>query len=257
MRKGARPSVNSNRMIIIAGWAHTPEDLSPLCALLSPKYDIQVTSTAKLFSTTDPAFQSLPPASQYAKALYGLVSKHKEPQVIVAWSMGALVAIEAVSKLSPTISRLILISGTARFCADADYPHGISEQNIRAMSASLQKRPEEILSGFFRDSMFPETDATQKIERKTRKALSLTPACLNDGLTYLRKNDLRNVLPGIHVPTLVIHGAQDKIIPVSASEFLAKNIPSSRLIVHQDTGHTLILDRPALIAEDIRTFMEE
>ena len=245
--------MSGNRMIIVAGWAHTTEDMAPLCSLLSGKYDIQATSTASLYSTIDPSLDSLPPASQYARALYGLISKAGEPPVIVAWSMGALVAVETIVKLSPRVSRLIIVSGTARFCGSDDYPHGVPEQNLRAMAANLVKQPDEVLTAFFHDAIFPETDRGQKVEKKTRKALSLSIECLRDGLSYLRHTDLRRKLSEIQAPTLIIHGKQDKIIPVSAGEFLNSNIRNSRLVIHEDEGHTLILDHPALIAEDIGT----
>jgi pimeloyl-[acyl-carrier protein] methyl ester esterase len=240
-------------MIIIAGWAHTAEDMSPLCSLLSGKYDIQATSTARLFSKADVSLQALQPGSQYARALHGIITRTGEPPIIVAWSMGALAAI---TELSARISRLIIISGTARFCAGDDYPQGIPEQNLRAMAASLASRPDEVLTAFFHDAIFPETVKSQEVEKKTRMALSLSREVLLDGLSYLRHADVRRDLPKIHVPTLVIHGRQDKIIPLSAGEFLKNHIVDSRLVIHENAGHTLILDQPAMIAENIRTFVE-
>ncbi|OGV66443.1 MAG: hypothetical protein A2283_06910 [Lentisphaerae bacterium RIFOXYA12_FULL_48_11] len=250
--------MKARRILLIAGWAHTAENLSPLCSLLSGKYDVQVTSTAKLLCASDPSLQTLPPASQYAKALYGLIGKTtNEAPVIVAWSMGALVAIEAIARLGLAASQLIIINGTAKFCADKDYTYGVPEQNIRAMIASLARKPEELLTTFFRDAMFPETGRSQEIERKTRAALSIPLETLKDGLSYLLRTDLRQILPEISVPTLIIHGRQDKIIPFAAGEFLKKNIPGSQMVIHDNTGHSLILDQPAMIVEDIHTYMEK
>ncbi|MDD4870691.1 MAG: alpha/beta fold hydrolase [Kiritimatiellae bacterium] len=246
----------NSRMIIITGWAHTAEDLSPLCSLLSPKYDIQTISTGKLFSMADINSQSLPPVSHYAKALQGLISRSSEPSVIVAWSMGALIAMEAITSLSLQINKLIIVSGTARFCASEDYPRGVPESNLRAMTVNITKKTDETLASFFRDAMFPETNNRQIVEQKIQRAMPLTIDCLRDGLVYLRQADLHLELSKIRVPTLIIHGREDKIIPVSAGEFLASNISNSRLVVHNDTGHTLILDHPALIAEDILSFVE-
>lgn len=246
----------SGRIIIIAGWAHAAEDLSALCSLLSAKYDVQATSTARLFSKVDPGLQSLPPASHYAKALSGIISRSKEPLTLVAWSMGAIVAIEAITKFSLKIRNLVLVNGTARFCAAADYPHGIPEKNLRAMTTGLTKRPDEILTSFFHDAIFPETDKTQIVEKKTRRALSQSIDCLRDGLVYLRRTDLRCELPKINTSTLIVHGNQDRIIPVSAGKFLHDNIADSHLVTHDNAGHTLMLDHPTMIAEDIRTFVE-
>jgi len=249
--------MKARKVLLIAGWAHTADDLLPLCSLLSRKYDIQATSTAKLFYTNEPSSHALPSASQYAKALYGLAEKTEESPIIVAWSMGALVAIEAVTKLKLSVSRLILVNGTARFCADKDYPHGLPEQNLRAMIAGLTRKPKELLTAFFSDAIFPETDRSHEIEKRTLTALSLPDEILKDGLSYLRHTDLRQALSKINIPTLIIHGRQDKIIPSSAGEFLNSYISDSHLVIHEKTGHSLILDQPTMIAEDIRTFMEK
>jgi pimeloyl-[acyl-carrier protein] methyl ester esterase len=246
----------SSRIIIIAGWAHGTESLSALCSLLAARYSVKATSTAKLFSARHANVRALPSVSQYATTLYEMISKSEEPPILIAWSMGAIVAIETIAKLSPEISRLILVSGTARFYSDVDYQHGVPEKNLRAMALSLASNPDETLTSFLRDAAFPKLESQSEIEKRSRKALSFPADCLNDGLAYLRHTDLRRELPKIQVPTLILHGRQDKIIPSSAGEFLRDNIPGSNLIIHDNTGHSMLLDQPVLIAENMRQFLE-
>jgi len=248
--------MSKERMILVAGWAHSEDDLADLSSLLSPRFDIQATSTAALFSGPAASRQSPHPASTYATALRAMINKSKESATLVTWSMGALVALESISTPATGINRLIIISGTARFCSARDYQHGIPEQNLRAMTANLSGKPSETLKAFFNDAMFPAANTAQLAGKRASKAIQLGIDCLKDGLVYLRRTDLRRKLPEISVPTLILHGAQDRIIPASAAEFLHRNITSSRLTIHAGEGHTLILDHPALIAEDIRTFIE-
>jgi len=48
-----------------------------------------------------------------------------------------------------------------------------------------------------------------------------------------------NRLPEIQVPTLVLAGGRDRVVPLAASQLVAERIPGSRLEVDPDCGHTV------------------
>ena len=45
-----------------------------------------------------------------------------------------------------------------------------------------------------------------------------------------REIDVRQVLPAIRVPTLVVHGADDRQVPFARGRYLAERIPGARLV---------------------------
>ena len=45
-----------------------------------------------------------------------------------------------------------------------------------------------------------------------------------------RDIDIRHVLPAVRVPTLVLHGSEDAIVPVDVARYLASAIPTARLV---------------------------
>jgi pimeloyl-ACP methyl ester carboxylesterase len=49
----------------------------------------------------------------------------------------------------------------------------------------------------------------------------------------------RAALPRLQVPTLVIHGAQDPLIPLAAGRATARLIPGARMLELADMGHDL------------------
>ena len=65
--------------------------------------------------------------------------------------------------------------------------------------------------------------------------------------------DVRERLPEIACPTLIVWGDRDRIIPVRDADLFAELIPNSRKVVFGDTGHVAMLERPesfnALLAE--------
>jgi 3-oxoadipate enol-lactonase len=68
---------------------------------------------------------------------------------------------------------------------------------------------------------------------------------LSAGLVSLAtRMDSSELLSHITVPTLVIAGEYDKIIPLNEIYFLHKNIPESRLEVINDVGHLSSMEKP-------------
>lgn len=65
----------------------------------------------------------------------------------------------------------------------------------------------------------------------------------------------RATLSTIAVPTLVLAGEQDRIIPVEASNEIAAAIPGSVLITYPDGGHLPMEQLPDESADDVRDFL--
>ena len=60
-------------------------------------------------------------------------------------------------------------------------------------------------------------------------------------------------LSRLAVPTLVVHGSEDRLIPVRNAELLAGQIPGARLRILEETGHLYPTEEPG-IDEEIASF---
>lgn len=63
-------------------------------------------------------------------------------------------------------------------------------------------------------------------------------------------------LKRIAVPTLVVHGDQDHVLPLINGKRVAKRIPGAKLVVIPNAGHMLMSDQPELTRETILEFLE-
>jgi 3-oxoadipate enol-lactonase len=63
-------------------------------------------------------------------------------------------------------------------------------------------------------------------------------------------------LKRVQVPTLVVHGREDRVVPVANAEILADRIPGAELRVLEDSGHLYPTEQPEVEA-DIARFLEE
>lgn len=61
----------------------------------------------------------------------------------------------------------------------------------------------------------------------------------------------------IAVPTLVIHGTVDPLVPPANGEYLAAHIPGARLIRYPATGHVPIIERADDYNRDVLAFLAE
>jgi pimeloyl-ACP methyl ester carboxylesterase len=76
------------------------------------------------------------------------------------------------------------------------------------------------------------------------------------GLT-LGEMDLRDAVPRLNVPTLVMAGANDRLTPPAHAERIAAALPDlDRLIVLPETGHMGPLERPQEIADALSSLAQ-
>ncbi len=63
-------------------------------------------------------------------------------------------------------------------------------------------------------------------------------------------------LDGIAIPTFVVHGAQDRVIPAANAHLMAERLPDCRLTVLEDSGHLYPTEAPE-VDEEIGDFFDE
>ncbi len=72
---------------------------------------------------------------------------------------------------------------------------------------------------------------------------------------YMYNDSLPHLLPGARARTLLVHGAQDQVVPISASRVYAARLPNARLEIMADVGHLIEMERPEALADLIASFI--
>lgn len=75
-------------------------------------------------------------------------------------------------------------------------------------------------------------------------------------LFTVKREDASGRLGEIAVPTLILWGEEDQLIPVSSGSFFEERIEGSRLIVYPGVGHLPMEEVPDAAARDIASFLE-
>jgi pimeloyl-ACP methyl ester carboxylesterase len=71
-----------------------------------------------------------------------------------------------------------------------------------------------------------------------------------------REIDVRQVLPTVRVPALVLHGIEDQIVPVQVGEYTAQRLASARFVALQGVGHLALRAGGTRIQEELRGFLD-
>lgn len=69
--------------------------------------------------------------------------------------------------------------------------------------------------------------------------------------------DLKNYLPKIKIPTLILAGEKDPEVPMSVSESANKTIKGSEFYVFPNSGHFVHLEKPLLFEAKVKAFLLE
>jgi pimeloyl-ACP methyl ester carboxylesterase len=67
--------------------------------------------------------------------------------------------------------------------------------------------------------------------------------------------NVRDVLPHIKVPTLLVYGDKDVRAPLAVAEDLHAAIPGSTLVVLSDAGHICNIEAPEAFNRTVRSFL--
>jgi 3-oxoadipate enol-lactonase/4-carboxymuconolactone decarboxylase len=69
--------------------------------------------------------------------------------------------------------------------------------------------------------------------------------------------DSTPTLKKIELPTLILHGSDDQLIPLSEAMAMRGAIPGARLQVLSDAGHLLNMEQAELFNQAVRNFIQE
>jgi pimeloyl-ACP methyl ester carboxylesterase len=186
---------------------------------------------------------------------------------VVGNSMGGFIGAELAISCPQRVERLVLVSAAG--LSTYSEPNG-----VRAVSGL--RRAERVLAGTAA-WVASKSDGFAR-RRRLREALmalvvhhpSQLPAALAaeqirgagkpgflDALQAVFAYDVRERLPEVACPTLIVWGAQDRLISVSDADVFADLIPNSRKVIYEDTGHMAMLERPRAFNALLRGFLAE
>lgn len=147
-------------------------------------------------------------------------------------------------------SALVLGAAYARRTWAPDYPWGLDEDAQQRIFSSYETRWGR--EDFGVRALAPSSADDERFRQWHAQACRFagTPSSALAWFRITMEIDIREVLPAIRVPTLVIHRSGDRVIPVEAGRHLAEHIPDARYAeLDGDDHYPFVGDQDAIVDE--------
>ncbi|WP_437204741.1 alpha/beta fold hydrolase [Planctomicrobium sp. SH664] len=178
----------------------------------------------------------------------------RKPVTLCGLSMGGYIAWQFWRRHAERLERLIQCN--TRAAADSEAARtGRRETAARVLAEGARvvadSMPAKLFSKTFQQQ-YPE-----QVEETRQIMLSNPPQGIAAALHGMAvREDLTSRLPTIDIPTLVIAGAEDEIIPAREMQTMAAAMPNARYLEVPSAGHMTPLEAPALVNDAIRDFLD-
>jgi pimeloyl-ACP methyl ester carboxylesterase len=182
--------------------------------------------------------------------------------VVIGNSMGGFIGAELAIRFGTRVERLVLVSaaGLSLVLRPGRPELAVlrAGQNVVAMTTGwlasmsdlLASRPRSRRAIFAVVAAHPSRLPAPLVAEQLRG--SGKPGFVG-ALEALTDYPIRDRLPEIEAPTLVVWGEKDMLVPVRDAWEFGELIPDARVVVYEDTGHVAMLERPdafnALVAD--------
>jgi pimeloyl-ACP methyl ester carboxylesterase len=173
---------------------------------------------------------------------------------VLGLSWGGALALELYGR-HPHVPASLVLAGAYAGWAGSLAPEVVAERVARA-EAELGRPPKEWAASYL-PGLLTDAAPTGLADELVAIMGDVRPEGSRTMLRAMAKADLRDVLPHIDVPTLLVYGELDVRSPLRVAEELHAGIPGSQLVVIPGTGHLACAERPEDFNAAVRRFLLE
>lgn len=150
---------------------------------------------------------------------------------------------------------LVLVNGFSRMSEAADYPSGrtpaLEEEIIHVMGAGWGR-------GVLLDLVAPSKVGDESFRRwwARYQRLGSSPGMIVQVRRMLGELDVRDVLPSIRVPTLILHRADNSLVRVEHGRYLAEHIRGAKYVEVPGSDYFAFLGNADVFLDEIERFVK-
>ena len=181
---------------------------------------------------------------------------------LVGFSMGGGEVARYMSRhAGKSVSKAVLVASVVPYMLKTqDNPNGTPQSTFEEMTAGMKKDRAAFFADFFKTfygAGLLSNSVSQEVLEWSRSVamqanLKSTLACAQSFAT----TDFRPDLSAFKVPTLIIHGTDDKTVPIDASAREAtKGIPHATLIEYNGAAHGITVTEKDTLTQDLLDFL--
>ena len=183
-----------------------------------------------------------------------------EDAILVGFSMGGAIAIRFVSVYGGVhVSKLALVAAAAPIWTQRkDFKYNLPINAVDDLIKLNYKDRPKLLADFAKIFSATETSLSEGIKSWLNGiCLSASSYATAKCLIALRDTDLRSDMVKIFIPTVIMHGKEDKICSFDLAEQMKIGIAHSHIIAFENSGHSLFLEETKKFNAELIKFAGE
>lgn len=174
-----------------------------------------------------------------------------ESAILIGLSVGGMIALQTVLDFPNRVRALVLCDTAAKIGTEDSWNDRIHALRQHGMDYLA----DAILARWFAPQFIEQNPA---VYRGFYNLLTRMPLEGYIGTcAALRDTDLRDRVGEIHVPTLVLCGAQDVVITPDMAREFSDSLPNARFRVIEEAAHIPSVEQPEVLATAITEFLRE
>ena len=193
-------------------------------------------------------------SSLWADDLAAVIQTHnRQRPVLVGWSYGGYVIADYVRKFGDAGLGGLVFVGVSTKNGTSDAASFLTADVLAIFGDVLSADVRASMSGSRALAALFARDRSDEWEIAFGSAMMVPPPIRLAMFSRLLDND--DVLASIRVPTLVVHGNNDRIVKLSAAQHTAKMVPRAKLLVYPGVGHAPHLEIATRFNRDLTEFV--
>ncbi len=172
---------------------------------------------------------------------------------VAGLSFGAALALE-LNRRHPHIPATLVLASAYAGWAGSLPPDEVDRRLRQALELS-ELSPRELVDALL-PTMFSPSTPPEDVDVFAASMLTFHPVGLR-AMARALAEDLRDALPDIGVPTLLIAGDRDERSPLNVAHDLRASIPTATLVVLPGAGHLCSIEASEELNRQVRSFLHE
>ena len=182
--------------------------------------------------------------------------------VLVGFSMGGGEVARYMSRhAGKHVSQAVLVSSVVPFMLKTpDNPEGTEQSEFDDMAEDMKEDRAKFFAGFAKDfygvGLLSNPVSAEVLEWTRSLAMQASLKATLDCAKSFSSTDFRHDLAAFKVPTLIIHGTDDKTVPIDAAgRAAAAGIANSTLVEYEEAPHGLFATHKERLNSDLLNFI--